>query len=314
MALNISKTSDAKINPILPAHPINSITAFDPLDGVGESMETVLEETGLSRLYAAIQKGSVFNLPKADSHNTSQIYECDERHTILLVPANAEYTIINKIARDIIFIVDESATMHYHTALNVKNSGGSAKSFIYLLKDAKVDWIDASITDGVRNEHIVYLSQEGANAKYRSMFLLEKQEHHDSSIFMIHAASNTKSTMLTRSVLLDSSRASYQGTIKILPNAFGCTATQHEDTLLLGEHAHMDAVPILEIENDEVQCSHGVTIGTLSEEQIFYLQARGIPIEDAKRMLILGFFDRILISMGDLGRSIREEYAKRLNG
>ena len=87
---------------------------------------------------------------------------------------------------------------------------------------------------------------------------------------------------------------------------------EHEDTLLLGEHAHIDAVPILEIENNEVQCSHGVTIGSISDEQLFYLQARGIFIEDAKKMLLLGFFDRMLISMGELGKSIRDEYLLRL--
>lgn len=280
------------------------------LDGVGEDMASVLEENGLSRLYAAIQKGTVFSLPNnLNNSSSTNTYECDAQHTILLVPAHSEYIVVNKIVKDIIFIVDESATLHYHTALNSK---GSAKSFIYLLKDAHIDWIDASIADGVQNEHAVYLSQEGANAKYRSMFLLEKSERHAASILMIHAASNTKSTMLTRAALLDSSRASYQGTIKILPTAFNCIATQHEDTLLLGEHAHIDAVPILEIENNEVQCSHGVTIGSISDEQLFYLQARGIFIEDAKKMLLLGFFDRMLISMGELGKSIRDEYLLRL--
>jgi hypothetical protein len=295
-------------------------TSHNNLDGVGEDMNSVLEETGLARLYAAIQQGTVYALAQAPAHaphtphvqhtpRVPQTYECDEKHTILLVPARTEYTIINKVAKDIIFIVDESAIVHYHTSIE---SRGSAKSFIYLLKDAKLDWVDASSADGVQNEHVVYFSQEGADAKYRSMFLLAGQERHAASVFMVHAAPNTKSTMLTRAVLLDASRASYQGTIKILPQAHGCSAKQHEDTLLLGASAHIDAVPILEIENDDVKCSHGVTVGSINEEQLFYLQARGVSIEEAKRTLIMGFFDRMLISADAIGKDIREEYLKKL--
>src|SRR5256885_1492185 len=80
------------------------------------------------------------------------------------------------------------------------------------------------------------------------------------------------SHMLTRAVLLEKSKGMYRGLIRILPGASKCDAYQREDALLLGDESRMDAVPILEIKNDDVKCSHGVTLGQVNEEQLFYLE------------------------------------------
>jgi Fe-S cluster assembly protein SufD len=235
----------------------------------------------------------------------------ETHHSMLVVPSMAVVTITDTTGSDIVIIVGKGAIVKYHS---LSEKDGTAKRAVYLMQDAHLDWSDAAVGKSTKTENTVFLIGERAQARFRSVLLGIDHERYATTARMIHTASRTHSHMLTRVALLDSSAAAYRGLIRILPGAVGCDAFQKEDTLLIGEHARMDAMPILEIDNDDVRCSHGVTFGRIDDESLFYLQSRGIPLESAKQLVISGFFDQVLISMGEHGKMIHDMFERRLRG
>ena len=108
-------------------------------------------------------------------------------------------------------------------------------------------------------------------------------------IEIIHAAPNTSSKTNIKGVVDGAARAFVNGIIKVLPVATGTEAFLEERILLVSEHAKAEATPNLEIETDEVHCSHAATVGKIDAEEIFYLQSRGIKPNQAKDMISEGF-------------------------
>jgi Fe-S cluster assembly scaffold protein SufB len=119
-----------------------------------------------------------------------------------------------------------------------------------------------------------------------------------------HTGRGTESLMQNRCVLR-SSRAIIQGLVRINENAFNSNGYQKSETILLDDKSRAISIPDLEIHNNEVKCTHGSTITTLDEDKIFYLQSRGISKEEASKILIEGFYDKILNDITD--EKLREE-------
>lgn len=159
-------------------------------------------------------------------------------------------------------------------------------------KDAKIDWFVASLGKGFqRATQDTSLVGQGAATKSYGVFLGTGNEQFDLAATAYHQADNTSSDMHTKGVLDGKSKAVYRGTIDIAADAFGCDGYQKEHTILLSENAVADAIPNLEIRNNDVRCSHGATIGRVDDEQLFYLTSRGIDEEQAVKMLVKGFFE-----------------------
>ena len=134
-----------------------------------------------------------------------------------------------------------------------------------------------------------FLNAEGANFEIRTLNILNgtSESHHRLHIY--HNAPETTSTQLSRNLLDGSSRASYDGSV-IVGN--GCTKAlsgQLVNTILLSGDSSVSVKPVLKIYHDDVECTHGNTVGELDAEQMFYLVSRGIPQETAKKMLISSF-------------------------
>lgn len=134
-----------------------------------------------------------------------------------------------------------------------------------------------------------FLQGPGANIEIRTLNMLggNAESHHRLHIY--HNAPETTSTQLSRNLLDGGSRASYDGSV-IVGN--GCTKTlsgQLVNTILLSEDSSVSVKPVLKIYHDDVECTHGNTVGELDAEQMFYLVSRGIPQETAKKMLISSF-------------------------
>lgn len=117
---------------------------------------------------------------------------------------------------------------------------------------------------------------------------------HDFRVSQTHAAPRTTSDLFFKSVVDDAARSVYTGLIRIDKQARGSSAFQTNRVLKLSEHAWADSVPNLDIENNDVKCSHASTVGPVDPEQHFYLESRGIPPEIADRLIVLGFFDEII--------------------
>ena len=134
----------------------------------------------------------------------------------------------------------------------------------------------------------------GAETELLAAYFGSGTQVHDFRTLQDHHAPKTTSDLLFKGVLTDSSRSVYSGLIKIRPGASGSAAFQTNRNLVLGEGAHADSVPNLEIEENDVKCSHASAVGPVDPDQRFYLEARGVPSEMAERLIVLGFFDDII--------------------
>jgi Fe-S cluster assembly protein SufD len=107
-------------------------------------------------------------------------------------------------------------------------------------------------------------------------------------------APNARSDLLYKGALADRSRAVFRGIIRVHPGAQRTDAYQTNRNLLLSKEARADSLPNLEIQADDVKCSHAATVGQLEEDALFYLMARGLPREQAERLVVLGFLGEVL--------------------
>lgn len=110
----------------------------------------------------------------------------------------------------------------------------------------------------------------------------------------IHTCPHSKSNLLIRSVIPEGSTVTYVGTIRIEKGAFQSDANQKNETMLLGSTARIHTSPILEILNHDVKCTHAAAVKPISEDELLYLQSRGITLSQAREMIVRGFIDGII--------------------
>lgn len=125
----------------------------------------------------------------------------------------------------------------------------------------------------------------------------------------LHEAPETTSNLLVKAALSDNVRFSYDGVIRVARAAQKSDAYQKNENLLLSGGAHARSDPALEILANDVRCTHGATTGKLSEEQLWYLASRGLPLEEATRVLVDGFFESAIAKISD---TIGQEKIRRL--
>ena len=134
----------------------------------------------------------------------------------------------------------------------------------------------------------------GATGNLRAVYFGEGSQTLDFRTFQQHAAADTTSNLLFKGVVDDHSRSVYTGLIKVEKDARGTNAYQTNRNIKLSEHAWAESVPNLEIETNDVRCSHASTVGPIDEDQRFYLESRGVRTDVAERLIVAGFFDEVL--------------------
>lgn len=162
-------------------------------------------------------------------------------------------------------------------------------------RNANLDWIIGTMGGQLVKAYLeIELDGLGANGRMSGFFFADHDQLFDHDTQQNHNAPLTTSDLLFKGAARDNARTVWQGMIKSQPNMQKIDGFQASRNLLLSERARMDALPGLEIEADDVACSHAATFGTLEEEPIFYLMARGIDRPTAQLMVIDGFFDELL--------------------
>jgi len=134
----------------------------------------------------------------------------------------------------------------------------------------------------------------GATGSLQALYFGEGSQTLDFRTFQQHAAPDTTSNLLFKGALGDQSRSVYTGLIKVEKNGRGTNAFQTNRNLKLSDDAWAESVPNLEIETNDVHCSHASTVGPIDEDQRFYLESRGVPTEVAERLIVAGFFAEVL--------------------
>ena len=130
-----------------------------------------------------------------------------------------------------------------------------------------------------------------------------------------HVAPHTRSDLLYKAGLKDRSRIVWKGMIRVEKDAQRTDAYQKNDNLVLSDAARADSIPGLEIEANDVRCTHGATAGRVDEEMIFYCQARGVPRETAVRLIVEGFFANVYdrITLEPVQETLRQAVAAKLD-
>jgi Fe-S cluster assembly protein SufD len=158
-----------------------------------------------------------------------------------------------------------------------------------VMRDAQITWFDMNIGGRITKHSIVsHLVQPGADARTYGVFIGTDAQVYDLYTATEHLASHTVSDMFVRGVLGGASKAIYRGLVKVHTGASGCKGYQQQDTLLTSPKASVSSVPDLEILNNDVSCSHGVTTTRIDDLKLFYALSRGMSRADAERQFILG--------------------------
>jgi Fe-S cluster assembly protein SufD len=140
----------------------------------------------------------------------------------------------------------------------------------------------------------VWLREPGSSSKLFGLMFADGRQHLDFQTRQDHAAPHTASDLLFKSALLDRARTVFHGVLHLRKAAQQTDAYQSTHSLLLSANARSDALPILEIEADDVRCKHGSTTGRVDDEQLFYLMSRGLSRQEAQRMIVQGFLETVI--------------------
>ena len=145
-----------------------------------------------------------------------------------------------------------------------------------------------------RVETETVLGQQGSFSEMLGLFFADGSQHFDHRTEQDHSAPNCTSDLLYKGALRDTSRAVYSGWVRVRPGAQRTDAMQTSRNIVLSDKAKADAIPNLEIEANDVKCGHAASVGPVEEDTIFYLQSRGIPRDEAVRLVVFGFFQEVL--------------------
>ncbi|HEY0797900.1 MAG TPA: SufD family Fe-S cluster assembly protein [Candidatus Baltobacteraceae bacterium] len=177
---------------------------------------------------------------------------------------------------------------------------------------ATVGWHLAELGGAlVRTALSSHLNNPHARAETNAFFFARGFAHVDLITDIAHDAPHTVARTSVRSAATDRGQGRFTGAIRVHAAAKGCDATMRDDALMLSRSAYLDAVPALEISSNDVSVSHAATVGTLDEEQLFYVQSRGISRAGAERIVALAFFEPVL--SGFPGETLRDEVRTALD-
>jgi Fe-S cluster assembly protein SufB len=222
---------------------------------------------------------------------TAPIYKSDSLHSAvveIIVKKNARvrYTTIQNWSNNVYNLVTKRATA---------------------AEGATMEWIDGNIGSKVTMKYpAVFLLGEHAKGETLSIAFAGEGQHQDAGAKMVHAAPNTSSTIVSKSVARGGGRTSYRGLVQILEGAHGSRSSVVCDALLVDTISRSDTYPYVDIREDDVTMGHEATVSKVSEDQMFYLMSRGMTEEEAMAMIVRGFVEPI-------ARELPMEYALELN-
>jgi len=174
-------------------------------------------------------------------------------------------------------------------------------------KNSVVEWVDGNIGSRLTMKFpCVYLMGEGAKGEILSVAFAGEGQHQDAGAKIYHVAPNTSSRITSKSISKQGGRASYRGMVKIYPSAKNSKVSVECDALLLDGDGRSDTYPTMEINGEAVKVEHEARVSKISEEQVFYLQSRGLSEDEARLLIVNGFIEPFV-------KELPMEYAVELN-
>jgi Fe-S cluster assembly protein SufB len=222
---------------------------------------------------------------------TAPIYSSDSLHSavveiVVKKGARCRYTTIQNWSTNVYNLVTKRAVAH---------------------EGATMEWVDGNLGSKVTMKYpAVWLMGERAHGETLSIAFAGAGQHQDAGSKMVHAAPNTTSTIISKSVARGGGRTSYRGLVQINEGCHGSRATVKCDALLVDNDSRSDTYPYIDVREDDVSMGHEATVSKISDSQLFYLMSRGMTEDEAMAMIVRGFIEPI-------ARELPMEYALELN-
>jgi len=222
---------------------------------------------------------------------TAPIYSSDSLHSavveLIAKPgAHIRYTTIQNWSNNVYNLVTKRAVAY---------------------EGATVEWVDGNLGSKVTIKYpAVYLLGRGARADILSVAFAGAGQTQDAGGKVIHVAPDTTSTITSKSISKDGGNATYRGLLKVAKGAVNAKSFVRCDALLLDQDSRSNTYPSIEIDEEHADIGHEATVSRLSDEQVFYLQSRGLTETEAKALIVNGFFDQFT-------KELPMEYAVELN-
>jgi Fe-S cluster assembly protein SufB len=205
-------------------------------------------------------------------------------------------------------IVKKNARVRYTTIQNWSNNVYNLvtkRAVAY--ENAVMEWVDGNLGSKLTMKYpSVFLMEPGAHGEILSLAFAGEGQHQDAGGKIVHAAPNTTSTIISKSLSKDGGRTSYRGLLKVYDDCDHVKANVRCDALLLDETSRSDTYPTMEIDAPQVSIQYEAYVSKLGEDQLFYLQSRGLSEEQAAKMIVNGFVEPIV-------KELPMEYAVELN-
>jgi Fe-S cluster assembly protein SufB len=173
--------------------------------------------------------------------------------------------------------------------------------------DATMEWVDGNLGSKLTMKYpAVWLMEPGAHGEVLSIAFAGDGQHQDTGAKMVHAASDTTSTIVSKSISKGGGRAGYRGLVRVEPGSERAKSFVRCDALILDDDSRSDTYPYMEIEEADTQIGHEATVSKVGEEQLFYLMSRGLTEDEATSMIVAGFIEPIV-------KELPMEYAVEMN-
>ncbi len=205
-------------------------------------------------------------------------------------------------------VVNQGAKSRYTTIQNWShNMYNLVTQRAVVKKDAYHMWLDGNLGSKLTMKYpSSYLVEEGARSDILSIAFASTGQHQDAGGKLVFAASNTGGSIVSKSISRGAGRSSYRGLIKVYEGSKHVKVNVECDALLINEESRTDTYPYMEIEDDTATVGHEATVSRLNDEQIFYLQSRGLPADEAAALIVRGFIEPV-------AKELPLEYAVELN-
>jgi Fe-S cluster assembly protein SufB len=173
--------------------------------------------------------------------------------------------------------------------------------------DSLMEWIDGNLGSRLTMKYpAVYMMEPGARGEILSIAFASKGQHQDAGAKVVHCAPHTKSRIISKSISKNGGRSSYRGLCKVQDGAVGSKSSVVCDALILDPASRSDTYPYIEVEEQDVQVEHEASVSRIGEEQLFYLQSRGLTEAEASSMIVSGFIEPLI-------KELPMEYAVEMN-
>ena len=222
---------------------------------------------------------------------TAPVYSSDSLHSavveiIVKKGARCRYTTIQNWSTNVYNLVTKRAVCH---------------------ENATMEWVDGNLGSRLTMKYpAVWMVGKGARGEVLSIAFASEGMHQDAGAKMVHVASDTSSTIVSKSVSKGGGRTSYRGLVRVEPGAKRVKASVVCDALLLDEDSRSDTYPYMDIQEEDTSIGHEATVSKVADDQIFYLMSRGLSEEAAMAMIVRGFIEPI-------AKELPMEYAVELN-